>query len=525
MRLGMLDSVILVAYLAVVAWIGFRVARREKNTARDYFLAGSRLPWYAIGLSMVASSISTEQFLGEVGFAYTYGMAVVNWEWLSFIALSVLIWIFTPFYIRGRVATMPEFLERRYGPIPRGIFAWLTVLSYAIVNLSLVLYGGGLALNYIFGLPIFWSAVMLALLTGAYTVYGGLSSVVWTDVFQCCLLLVGGLLIFFMGLYDVGWEAIRSTGDRAHLILSASHPVLPWTAMLALAFSTNVWYYCTNQYINQRCLAAKDEWHAKIGMIFCGFLGILLGLCVSFPGLIAHALNPSLENPNQAYPFLVTTLLPPALQGIILAALVSAIMSTISSLVNSTATVFALDIYQRMFRKNASETQVIRVGRWCGVATLLVGVGCVPLVGMWEHIFAYCQEVWALLAGPTVAVFVMGVLWKRANNAGATVTMALSFPLCAVPYLQKFYPFLPSPIENIFVLGLLVVLICMVLMAVISLITAAPAAEKTRGLIWTRAMLRLPGDVAARTPHWRQSVVLWWTLMVVAFVVVYAYLW
>ncbi len=525
MRLGLLDAVILIVYLIIVAAIGFWVARRERATTREYFLAGFHVPWYAIGLSMVASSISTEQFIGEVGFAYSYGMAVANWEWLNFIALSVLIWIFTPFYIRGRIATMPEFLERRYGVAPRSIFAWLTVLSYAIVNLSLVLYGGGLALNYIFRTPIFWSAVLLAVLTGAYTIYGGLSSVVWTDVFQCVLLLIGGLVIFFVGLHKVGWDAICSTGDRAHLILPADHPKLPWTAMLALALSTNVWYFCTNQYINQRCLAAKDEWHAKMGMVFCGFLGILLGLSVSFPGLIAYAINPNLEDSNQAYPYLVTTLLPPAIQGLILAALVSAIMSTISSLVNSTATIFSLDIYQRLYRKNAPDKELIRVGRWCGAITLLVGVVCVPLVGKWDQIFAYCQEVWVLLAGPTVAVFVVGVLWKRANNTAATITMALSFPLCAVPYVQKFYPFLPGPIENIFVLGLFVVLICVALMIVLSLVTAAPPAGKTLGVLWTPSMLRLPAATAATKPHWYQSVVLWWGLMVLTFTIIYAVLW
>ena len=525
MRLGLLDIAILLGYLAIVAAIGFHVARREKKTSREYFLAGSRIPWYAIGLSMVASSISTEQFLGEVGFAYSHGMAVVNWEWLNFIALSVLIWVFTPFYIRGRIATMPEFLERRYGVVPRTIFAWLTVLSYAIVNLSLVLYGGGLALNYIFGTPIFWSAVVLAALTGAYTIYGGLSSVVWTDVFQCCLLLVGGLVIFFVGLHEVGWDAIRSSGDRAHLILPASHPELPWTAMIALALSTNIWYFCTNQYINQRCLAAKDEWHAKMGMVFCGFLGVLLGLSVAFPGLIAHAINPNIENPNQAYPFLVTKLLPPALQGIILAALVSAIMSTISSLVNSTATVFSLDIYQRLHRKDASDLQLIKAGRWCGVVTLLLGVVCVPVVGKWEHIFAYCQEVWVLIAGPTVAVFVVGVLWKRANNTAASITMALSFPLCSVPYIQKFHPFLPGPIENIFVLGLFVLVACVLIMVLISFVTTPAPAGKTQGLLWSMSMLRLPAATAAAKPHWYQRVALWWVLMVTTFILIYVILW
>ncbi len=522
-RLGLLDTVILLAYLAIVAFIGFRVARREKKTTEEYFLAGFNIPWYAIGLSMVASSISTEQFIGEVGYAYTYGLAVANWEWLNFVALSVLIWIFIPFYIRGKVTTMPEFLQRRYGPVPRAIFAWLTVISYMIVNLPLVLYGGGVALNYIFNTPIFWSAVLLAVLTGAYTVYGGLASVVWTDVFQCVLLLLGGLLIFFVGLHHVGWDAIRSTGDRAHLILPADHPTLPWTAILAIAISTNTWYFCTNQYINQRCLAARDEWHAKIGIVFCGFLGALLGLSVAVPGLIAHAINPGLKDPNQAYPFLVTALLPTALQGIILAALVSAIMSTISALVNSTATVFTIDIFHQVYRREISQARLITVGRWCGVVTLIIGIACVPIVGMWQHIFAYCQEIWVLLAGPTVAVFVVGVFWPRATNTAATVTLATSFPLVTVPYLQKFYPFLPKAIENIYVFGLLVLGGSVVLMIVVSLLTPPPPPEKAYGLLWRPSMLRLPATIAKRP--WYKSVVLWWALFIVMFVALYVWLW
>ena len=527
MKLGTLDAVILVAYLVIVAVIGFWVGRREKKTSHDYFLAGSRLPWFAVGLSMVASSISTEQFMGEVGFAYSHGMAVVNWEWLIFPALTVLIWVFAPLYIRHHVTTMPEFLERRYGVASRTIFALLTVLSYAVVNLALVLYSGGLALNHIFGIPMPVCVLILAAVTGAYTIYGGLSSVVWTDVFQCVLLLLGGLLVFVLGISRVegGFSAIIGTGDRAHLILPVDHPHLPWTSMLVLALCTNVWYYCTNQYINQRCLGAKDEWHAKMGMVFAGFLGVLLALAVSFPGLIAYALNPDLEDPNTAYPYLVITIVPPALQGILLAALVSAIMSTISSLLNSTATVFTVDIYQRFFEEHASHKRLIAVGRYAGIAVMAIGLACVPVVGMWEHIFAYCQEIWVLLAGPAVAVFLVGVLWRRATSAAATATMAMSFPLMAVPFLQKTHPFLPGPMENILVLGGAVFLFSLGLMLVISLVSTAPPTEKANAVHWSLEMLRLPPALAAKTSAWYTRVGFWWLALGGVYALLYALFW
>lgn len=527
MNLSLLDSVILVLYLAIVLTIGFRVGRREKKTSRDYFLAGSRLPWYAVGLSMVASSISTEQFMGEVGFAYSLGLAVANWEWLVFPALTLLIWVFAPLFIRFHVTTMPEFLERRYGVGSRTIFALLTIISYAVVNLALVLYSGGLALNYIFGIDITICVILLAVLTAAYTVYGGLSSVVWTDVFQCVLLLLGGMLIFALGVtkVDGGWSAIIGTGDRAHLMLPADHPELPWTAMVAVALVSGTWYYCTNQYINQRCLGARNEWHAKMGTVFCAFLGLLLALAVTFPGLIAYAINPNLDDPNTAFPYLVTTLVPPSLQGILLAALISAIMSTISSLVNSTSTVFTIDIYQRFIRNDASQKRLIAVGRCAGVGVMLVGLACVPLVGLWEHIFAYCQEIWVLLAGPTVAVFLTGVLWRRATAAAATLTMATSFPLAAIPFVQKMYPFLPGPVANIYVLGGVVCIASVFLMVVLSLVTSPSKKEEAAMPHWSPSMLRLPEPLAAEVSAWYKRVGLWWLVVGAAYCVIYAVFW
>jgi SSS family solute:Na+ symporter len=451
---------------------------------------------------------------------------VANWEWLIFPALTLLIWVFTPLFIRHQVTTMPEFLERRYGVGARTIFAMLTVASYAVVNLALVLYSGGLALNQIFGIPLPVCVLLLAVLTGAYTVYGGLSSVVWTDVFQCVLLLLGGLLIFILGLWRIegGWPAIVGTGERAHLILPANHEELPWTAMLVLAVCTNVWYYCTNQYINQRCLGARNEWHAKMGMVFCGFLGLLLALAVSFPGLIAYALNPELEDPNTAYPYLVTTLVPPSLQGLLLAALVSAMMSTISSLLNSTSTVFTVDIYQRFRRGQMTHDALIRVGRYAGVGAMAIGLGCVPLVGTWEHIFAYCQEIWVLLAGPTVAVFLIGVLWRRATSTAATVTLATSFPLMLVPFLQKAHPFLPGSVKNILVLGGVVFAFSLVLMVVLSLVTP-PEREKVNSPHWSWDMLKLPEAVAAMAYPWYMRVGFWWCLLACVYAAVYIMFW
>jgi SSS family solute:Na+ symporter len=292
--------------------------------------------------------------------------------------------------------------------------------------------------------------------------------------------------------------------------------------MLVLALVTNVWYYCTNQYINQRCLGAKNEWHAKMGMLFCGVLGLVLALAVSFPGMIAYAMNPNLEDPNTAYPYLVTTLVPVSLQGLLLAALVSAIMSTISSLLNSTATIFTIDIYQRFISKDAAQERLIRVGRYAGLSVMIVALVCVPLVGMWRHIFAYCQEVWVLLAGPTVAVFLVGVLWRRASSTAATITMATSFPLMLIPYLNQVYHFLPIPL---LVFGGVVFVFCVVLMVGVSLVTAPAVREESLGMHWTFAMLKLPPALAAANSAWYRRVGFWWLVLGSVYAVIYAVFW
>lgn len=322
-----------------------------------------------------------------------------------------------------------------------------------------------------------------------------------------------------------GWAAIVGTGDRAHLILPADHPQLPWTAMLVLALCTNVWYYCTNQFVNQRCLGAKDEWHAKMGIVFSGFLQVLLALAVSFPGLIAYALNPNLENPNEAYPYVVREVLPPFFRGLLLAALVSAIMSTISALVNSAATVFTMDIYQRFLHKDASQARLIATGRLAGVGIMLVALGCVPVVGLWEHIFAYCQEVWVLLAGPAVAVFLVGVLWKGASRTAATATMALSFPLMAVPFLQKAVPFLPGPFENILVLGGLVFVGSVAFMIGLSLATSGRRNRRGELIQWSPRAMSLRARGGAMALPWYQAVWFWWLLLGGIYAGIYVTFW
>jgi SSS family solute:Na+ symporter len=525
LKLSPLDYAVFLLYIGTVVFVGFWIARREKKSSRQYFLAGNRLPWFAIGTSLIASSISTEQFIGEVGFAYRYGIAVANWEWSVFPALTVMILFFVPFYLRRRISTMPEWLEHRFGPSSRFTFAVITILSYVFINLAGVLYAGGLALHTIFGVDLWLAVVILAVVAGAYTVAGGLASVVWTDLFQAILLLGGGLLVFFLGLQAVGgWEAMRGVGDRAHLILPADHPELPWTGMLVLTVSTHLWYYATNQYINQRVLGARSEWDARAGVIFAGFLGIFLTLAVCFPGVIAYRLFPDLENPDQAYPRVVSYLIGPlgfGLRGLIFAALIGAIMSTIDSLVNSCSTVLTIDFYQRLWKPEATERQMIRVGRLTAAAVLVTGVLWSPVVGRWETLFGYFQECWFFMAVPIVVVFVSALLWKRSNELAATATLLLCIPMTLLPATLKA---LHVDVNSFVLAGVLLVPVVIFHVA-LSYLHPAPPAEPTTRWIWNRRMLFLPPQEKARPRPWHNNLILWWTLVAAAYAAIYIIFW
>jgi len=523
--LDRLDYVVFFGYIIIVVLIGMVVARREKATALDYFLAGDKLPWFAIGFSLVASSISTEQFVGEVGFAYQYGMAVSNWEWGIFPALTIMLAFFVPFYLRKRISTMPEYLEYRFGSSTRVVFAIITVLSYAFISLAGVLYSGGLAIHTIFGFNLWLSIIALGVVAGVYTIAGGLASVVWTDVFQVILLLAGGLLVFFLGLDKVGgWEAIRGTGDRAHLMLSADHPELPWTGMCVLFFSTNVWYYATNQYINQRILGAKDEWHARAGVLFAGFLGIFLTFAVCFPGLIAYRLFPNLENPDQAYPRLIGELLAPlgfGIRGLIFAALIGAIMSTIDSLVNSCSTVLTIDFYKRYFNKSSSERNMIRFGRISSSLILAIGILWSPVVGSWGSIFAYFQESLVFLAVPVVVVFFSALFWKRSNSFSATVTLLLCLPLVLLPFILKQL----NVNVNSFNLAGLLIIPTTIIHVLTAYMKPPPDQQNVAKWLWKPSMIFLQKDINQQKRPWYQNLFLWWIVLLIVFAVIYIIFW
>ncbi|MFC1538961.1 SLC5 family protein [Candidatus Latescibacterota bacterium] len=525
MLLTNLGIIIFVIYITIVVLIGFFSGRKGKTSTAHFFLAGRMLPWYVIGFSLIASSISTEQFIGEVGWGYKYGMAVSNWEWLCWPAQGMLLFFFLPIYLKNKIYTVPQLLTKRFGMLAGTIFSAVCVIMYLVINLPLVLYSGGFIINKIFGINLYLAIWLLVLVAGSYTIFGGLSAVAWVDLFNGILLIVGGMVVFFLGVRAVpgGLSAIIGTGDRAHLILPAEHPELPWTGMLAVAFVTSGFYYVSNQYITQRCLGARTEWDGKMGIVLAAFLAIPLGLSVTWPGMIAYALNPNLGHVDEAYPYLITTLIPVGLRGFMFAVLIGAIMSTIDSLVNSTSSLITMDIYHKIINPKASDKSLVKFAQILGTFLLIFGALWSPMVSKFDTIFSYVQDCWALMMAPCMAVFILAIFWKRATNVAAVLTLLSSFPLLLIVFLREFYGILAG--FNIFNLSAIVFLISILVMIIISLFTKPSGSEEINDTIWKPSMLKLSKEeTESGYPFWKW-IGFWWTIIVGIFVIIYIKFW
>ncbi len=524
MNLTGLELGTLVLYLLSILAIGFIAGRKGHQSTAQFFLAGRGLPWYVIGFSMIAASISSEQFIGEVGWGYRFGMAVSNWEWLVWPAQGILLLFFLPLYLKNKIFTVPEYLTKRFGPAVGSTFSIVCMIQYLVINLPLVLYSGGFLINKIFGLNIHLAVWLLVIIAGSYTIFGGLSSAAWVDLLNGALLIAGGLMVFVLGLAAVpgGLRAVIGTGERAHLVLPASHPDLPWTGILAVAIVMSGYYYSTNQYITQRCLGAKSQWNGKMGIVLAAFLAIPLGLGVTWPGMIAHALNPGLPHPDGAYPYLISRVIPVGLRGIVFAVLFGAIISTVDSLINSTSSLLTLDIYKGLVNKKALDAQLVKFGRLTGSFFLAFGAFWSPLVGRFGSIFSYAQECWSLMLAPVMAVFFLAIFWKRMTKVSAILTLFLAVPMLVVVFLRRFSGMLAG--VNIFNLSGIIFLISLVFIVAVSFFTPPPA-ENLKSKLWHPSLIRLPEEeITAGYPWWKR-ISFWFVLVVIIFIIIYAVFW
>jgi len=521
-----LDFVLFALYLAANIALGLWVARRKMGDARGYFLAGDRLPWYAIGGSIIAANISTEHFIGMIGVAYAVGFVVAQWEWGNWFTFSALIWIFLPFYIRGGLYTMPEFLERRYNSTCRYLFAVCSLVLWIVAQMAVVMLAGGKAMNGMFGLDPTVTIVCLAILAGSYTIYGGLISVAWTDFLQFVVMMLGGLIVTVIGLHRVGGlhELMLASPEKFKIIYPITDKEYPWLGVWSVFLSVGVWYNCTNQFIVQRCLGARSEWDARMGVVFAGFMKILLPLLVVIPGIVAFKLFPGLKDTDQAFPSLVRELVPVGLSGVVMAGLASGMLSHISSVLNSSSTVFTMDLYKPFFGGGKSEQHLVRVGRLSAFAILALAT----VLAVWfSHkqlgVFLLIQNVGAWVAAPIAAVFLLGVLWRRTTAAAATFVLVFGFPYTAFVeyYLFKQVTWL-MPFDNWLNRTLVVWLTSMVLLVVVSLFTRPPDAERIRGIIWSWEVAKLPESERARNRGFR-NLLLWWSIFICIMAALYVY--
>ncbi len=522
-----LDFLLFGLYLAANIALGLWVARRKTSDAKDYFLAGDRLPWYAIGGSIIAANISTEHFIGMVGIAYAVGFVVAQWEWGNWFTFSVLIWIFLPYYIRGGLYTMPEFLERRYNPTCRYLFAVCSLVLWIIAQMAVVMLAGGKAMKGMFGIDETVTIVALAVLAGSYTIYGGLISVAWTDFLQFVVMMLGGLIVTVIGLNQVGGlhNLMLDSPEKFKIIYPITDKEYPWFGVWTLFISIGVWYNCTNQFIVQRCLGARSEWDARMGVVFAGFMKILLPLLVVVPGIIAFKLYPGLTDKDLAFPTLVRDLVPVGLSGIVMAGLASGMLSHISSVLNSCSTVFTMDLYKPFLGRDKSEQHLVRVGRVSGFVILVIAT----LLSIWFSqrklgVFDTIQNVGAWVASPIAAVFLLGVLWRRTTAAAATFVLVFAFPFT---YLLEYHLFKKvswlMPWDNWLNRTFVVWAVSMLLLVVVSLFTKAPDPERIRGIIWSWQVAKLPESERERNRGVR-NLFLWWCIFIGLMAAMYAYM-
>ncbi|MGJ5817067.1 SLC5 family protein [Paludibaculum fermentans] len=523
---GRLDQLLFALYLVANICLGLWVSRRRKASVKDYFLAGEQLPWYAIGGSIIAANISTEHFIGMVGAAYAVGFVVAQWEWGNWFTFSALVWIFLPYYLRGGIYTMPEFLERRYNKECRYMFAVCSLVLWIVAQMAVVLLAGAKALQGMFGLDPFVTIIGLTILAGSYTIYGGLIAVAWTDFLQFVVLMVGGLIVSYLGLERAGgiFNLMHQFPAKFKIIYPITDPNYPWFGVFTLFLSIGIWYNCTNQFIVQRCLGAKSEWDARMGVIFAGFMKLLLPFLVVIPGIVAFQLFPGLVDPDQAYPRLVKELVPLGLGGVVMAGIASALLSHLSSVLNSCSTVFTMDLYRPFFGQGKSDAHLVSVGRWSGFLILTFAMGLAIWFTRGQHsVFLVIQNVGAWVAAPIAVVFLLGVLWKRATAQAATFVLIFGFPYTAlVEYVLFKHVWFLQPFDNWLNRTFLVWATCMVVMVVVSYLTPAPPAASVDGIIWSRKYLDLPESERAYAKGAR-SLLLWWGLMVGLAGALYAY--
>jgi SSS family solute:Na+ symporter len=561
--LDSLDWAAIIIFFVCLSIIGYVAGRGETKSSHEYFLAGNRLSWFVIGGSLVAAVLSSEHLIGMVGWTTLYGVSVGMWTWALITDITLLVFLWVPFLLATRAVTIPQFLEMRFDGRIRLTFAVVTIIINVFNFMAAVLYAGGLALEQLFGWDIMVSIVALGVVAGMWAIYGGLSSVVWTDLFTVFVIGAGGIAVVYFGLdalapssildglqvmfdRNAATEGIWQTAvarhqaeftgaehyNRLSVFQPMDHIASPTVGMFLSSLSVGIWYNVMNQFVIQRVLGARDAYHARVGLIFSGMLFLLLGFIIITPGLIAFAMHPEIllqdwsqtqVAADRSYVELIHAVLPIGLRGLVFAALFGAVQSTINSVLNSTATIFAFDIYRARLRPNSPDRDLVRAGVWASVITLgLAMVLAIMVSTLKMSVFYYMQSLNGFFASPFAAAFLLGVLWKRMNSTGAVAAIAVGFVgAILLKVASSYVPDFPRWAATILNQAGLVLVISLAAGIVGSLLSHPPRADQIGDTLtyrWSNPYLRTGygrGPVGSALTWW--VVYLLMTLAVFAF--------
>ena len=485
--LGVFDWIVVAGYVLVVLGIGIWATRRS-HTSDDYFLAGRSIPWLVTGMSLFATNMSGSTLVGLAGGAYQMGLAVYNYEWTAVVALLALMALFLPVYRRLEITTAPEFLEYRFDARTRRCFSALALVGTVVIDMAGTLYAGAIFVTVLLPkLSLSTCVAILAIMAGTYAITGGYRAAVYTDVLQATLLFLGAGCVAAAAYWEVGgWTAVQTATnpETRRLILPANSDVLPWPGLLTGLFLLGIYYWCINQVMVQRALAARSLQEARSGALFAGFLKLPVLFLMVMPGLFALVLYPDLGNPDLVFPKLALDLLPGGIRGLILVAFVAAVMSSVDSILNSASALVTMDFYATL-RPEASERRLVLVGRVVAATALILGAVLAPQIQQFPSLWTYLQSALSYLVPPIVAVFFGGLFAPRINRQGAFYTLVGGSLLALLLLLIQ------PPIHFLYVAALLFV-VSMAGMTGVSYSTTPPPQQKVAACLWTRKDLHAP---------------------------------
>ena len=490
--LDTLDWIAISIYFAILVGIAIWVIRKKNSNTEDYFLAGRNVGWFVVGASIFASNIGSEHVVGLAGAGAGDKLPMLIYEIQAWVVL-ILGWVFLPFYARSGVFTMPEFLEKRFDARSRWVLSIFSIAAYVLTKISVTIYAGGIVVAALLGIDFWTGALGTVILTGLYTVLGGMRAVVYTETLQAIILVLGAAALTFIGLDKVGgWESMADTVGPEYLDMwrPMSDPNFPWAPLLIASTITGIWYWCTDQYIVQRALTARNIKEGRRGTIFGALLKLLPVFLFLVPGIIALTLKMRGElhwdSPDEAFPVLMSNLLPSGLRGLVAAGLLAALMSSLASVFNSCSTLFTVDIYKKL-RPNTPEKKLVRTGQIATVIIVIIGIVWIPIMANISGVlYEYLQSVQSYIAPPITAVFLLGIFSKRINAKGAFVTLVTGLVVAAFRIVMELIKDSLDPNSFLFHFGNMnflsfaswFFLFCVILIVVVSLLSKAPAHEK-----------------------------------------------